>query len=289
MNLPGFSSYGKLIPLLFILLQGDAYGTAGNILKGTDSTSIPVPGVPPLDDFITKLRLADEEPSKAILAVHAHNKNLNMQKKACYARTFKGKVINFGLPRTGTLSFIRVMNQKFDVPASAACHQLPNWPKYVREIYFWRAHPERVRPKLKLALRKCLALADIPNFALYRSYEVRYPSAHFVMTIRGKYSWLNSTELLMKAWKGRLPKEQLKFIQDFFNVTDPSGWDYEAYANTWEHHTREVLQFFGERILLLPTYFNDNDKLSALGDFLGCEPKQGAYAHSHVGNKWKLG
>jgi len=274
---------------MFILLQSDAYGSAENILKETDSTTIPVPGVLPLDDFITKLRSADEEPSKAILAVHAHNKNLKLQKKAYYAKAFKGKVINLGLPRTGTLSFIRVMNQKFGVPAGAACHQLPNWPKYVREIYSWQAHPERVRPKLKLALKKCLAFADNSNFALYRLYKLRYPSAHFVMTIRGKYSWLNSTELLMKAWKGRLPKKQLEFIQDFFNVKDPSGWEYEAYANTWEHHMREVLQFFGQRILLLPTYFNDDDKLSALGDFLGCEPKQGAYSRSHVGNKWKVG
>ena len=159
----------------------------------------------------------------------------------------------------------------------------------MREIQSWQAKPGMVRPKLGLALKKCIAFADVPIFALYRSFAARYPSARFVMTIRGKYSWLNSTEILMKAWKGKLPEPQLKFIQKFFNVTDPTGWEYEAYANTWERHTYQVLQFFGDRILLLPTYFHDNDKVSALGGLLGCEPKQGGYAHSHVGNKWKVG
>jgi len=167
-----------------------------------------------------------------------------------------------------------------------SCHQLPNsWPEYLNEIELWQKNPYRVKSRLKIALSQCVAFADIPNYALYRSFEVRYPSARFVLTTRGLDSWLNSTELLMKLWEGRMGKERLKFIKKFFRVEKNLGWGREEYSATWTRHTQTVLEHFGNRLLLLPVEFSDSDKIKALSAFTGCHPKHEFYAHSHESHR----
>ena len=70
--------------------------------------------------------------------------------------------MNLGLPRTVTLSFIRVMDKAFGVSKEASCHQLQvNWPKYAGEILAWQRSPDKVRRRLGFALKKCVAFADI--------------------------------------------------------------------------------------------------------------------------------
>ena len=77
-------SYGIIVPLLLfgLLLTGnDAYGSAENRKESFTTHTKNAPGGLALDDLIRQLRQADMEPSKAILAVHKHNKNFNQREK----------------------------------------------------------------------------------------------------------------------------------------------------------------------------------------------------------------
>ena len=235
-------------------------------------------------NLISALRNGDSDPMKAAAAAEAHNQNTPLRK---ICKLHKTKIVNIGLPRTGTLSFVKVMSHKFKVTKAASCHQLPKWPDYVDEIYAWQANPKKLGPRLKRAIQKCTALADVPNFALYRSFNVTFPSTSFVMTIRGKHSWLNSTRILMESWKGKLPRSHIGFIKKHFDVHNSLGWQYKAYDNVWERHTREALQYFGDNLLLLPVELSDSAKLHSLSTFLGCNPIRLGYPRAHVGNKWK--
>jgi len=235
-------------------------------------------------NLISALRNGDSDPMKAAAAAEAHNQNAPLR-KICELR--KRQIVNIGLPRTGTLSFVRVMSHKFKVTKAASCHQLPKWPDYVDEIYAWQANPKKLGPRLKRAIQKCTALADVPNFALYRSFNVRFPSTSFVMTIRGKHSWLNSTRILMESWNGKLPKAHIGFIKKHFDVHNSLGWQYKAYADAWERHTHDALQYFGNNLLLLPVELSDSAKLHSLSTFIGCTPIGLGYPRAHVGNKWK--
>jgi len=234
-----------------------------------------------LDSIISALRLGDEDPERAVALAKAHNEYTQSFDKGC--RKHFSKIINLGLPRTGTLSFIRVMDENFGL---RSCHQLPNnWPEYIDEIELWKNNPYRVKSRLKRALSQCIAFADIPNYALYHSFEVRYPSARFVLTTRGLDSWLNSTEVLMKLWEGKMSKERLKFIKKFFGVRKNLGWGREEYTATWANHTKMVLKHFGSRVLLLPVEFSDLDKIKALSAFTGCHAKHELYSHSHESHR----
>ena len=147
----------------------------------------------------------------AIAAAKAHNQQTQFFEKGC--KKHFSKIVKKGLPRTGTLSFMRGMEQNSGL---RSCHQLPyNWPEYADEIELWRENPYKMRPKLKKALSQCVVLDDIPNCALYHSFKVRYPRSIFVMTTRGLDSWLNSTEILMKLWEGKMDVVRIKFIRNF--------------------------------------------------------------------------
>ena len=236
-----------------------------------------------LDALLEALRNGDSDPSSSVAAAIAHNRRVLSTKGGCHRRG--PKVVNLGLPRTGTLSFVKVMENNFGV---RACHQLPfHWEEYVKEIEIWRDDPRRIGSHLKRSLRSCVAFSDVPNFALFRSFETRYPSTRFVMTIRGQDSWLNSTEVLMKLWKGRIPEPRLHFIQEFFKVDNKVAWERDKYIDVWEHHSREVLEHFRNRILLLPIELPDYEKLKALSAFLDCSPGQHVYAHSHTSQRSK--
>jgi len=236
-----------------------------------------------LDKLVDALRDGDSSPNDTIVAATAHNKKVLLTSGGC--RKNGPKIVNLGLPRTGTLSFIKVMEDNF---ALRACHQLPfHWQGYVKEIEIWKDNPHRVGPNLKRSLHSCVAFSDIPNFALYRSFESRYPSTRFVMTTRGQESWLNSTEVLMKLWKGRIPKSQLGFIQKNFGLDNKIAWERDKYIEAWERHTREVLEHFGNRILLLPVELSDFEKLKALSTFLTCSPRHSVYARSHISQRSK--
>lgn len=234
--------------------------------------------------LIDALRNGDSDPMRAAAEAEAHNKK-TPRRKIC--ELHKTKIVNIGLPRTGTLSFVRVMSHKFNVAKAASCHQIPKWPEYIDEIYAWQANPKKLGTRLKRAIQKCTALADVPNFALYRSFDARFPSASFIMTIRGKYSWLNSTRILMESWNGKLPKAHIGFVKKYFDVYNSLGWQYKAYADAWERHTRDALQYFGNNLLLLPLELSDSAKLHSLSTFLGCNPIGLGYPRAHVGNKWK--
>jgi hypothetical protein len=236
-----------------------------------------------VDILISALRNGDSNPSGAVSAALAHNRNVITNKGGCHIRG--PKIVNVGLPRTGTLSFVDVMKNGFGV---RACHQLPfHWEEYAKEVVIWKEHPLQIGSNLKKSLRHCIAFSDIPHYALYRSFEQRYPSTRFVMTIRGRESWLNSTEVLMKLWKGRIPMSKLYFIQKFFGVQNKLGWGREEYIESWERHTREVLTHFGNRVLLLPLEFSDSEKLRFLSSFIACTSKYSTYARSHTSQRSK--
>lgn len=231
--------------------------------------------------LVDALRDGDSNPTRSIVASSNHNRNVISSNGGC--RNRGPKLVNLGLPRTGTLSFIKVMEDNFGLKA---CHQLPfHWQRYLKEIETWKDKPYKIGLNLRKALRSCVAFSDIPNFALYRSFESQYPSTRFVMTTRGQASWLNSTEVLMKLWKGRIAQSQLRFIQSFFGVDNSVGWGRAEYIETWERHTLEVLKHFENRVLLLPVEFSDSEKLAALSTFIGCTPKQVVYARSHVSRR----
>ena len=63
------------------------------------------------------------------------------------------------------------------------------------------------------------------------------------------------------------------------------AWAREEYIKTREKHTREILEYFGNRILILPVEFSDEEKLTALSTFLNCSPKKKSYARSHVSRR----
>jgi len=122
-----------------------------------------------IDSIVKALSLGDMDPESAIVAAKAHNQYTKSFEEGC--RKHFSKIVNLGLPRTGTLSFIRVMERNFGL---SSCHQLPNnWPEYLNEIELWKKYPHRIKSKLKRALSKCVAFADIPNYALYRPFEIR--------------------------------------------------------------------------------------------------------------------
>jgi len=228
-------------------------------------------------ELVKALSSGDTNPMGAIAAAKTHNLRTQIVEEGC--RKHFSKIINLGLPRTGTLSFIRVMEHNFGLQS---CHQLPNnWPQYVDQIELWRNNPYKVKPKLKKALSQCIVLADIPIYALYRSFKVRYPKSIFVMTTRGLDSWLNSTELLMKLWKGKMENGRIQFIRKFFKVHNKLGWSHKEYAATWLAHTQAVIEYFGEHVLLLPIEFSDSDKIKSLSAFTGCHSQYDSYAHFH--------
>lgn len=234
-----------------------------------------------IDSVVKALSLGDTNPEISIAVAKAHNQYTHSIEKGC--KKYFSKIVNLGLPRTGTLSFIRVMEQNFGL---RSCHQLPNnWPGYSDEIALWRKNPHKIKPKLKRALSQCLVFADIPNYSLYHSFDIRYPTARFVMTTRGLDSWLNSTEVLMRLWEGKMEKARILFIKKFFEVDGKLGWGREEYTATWLRHTRTVLEYFGNRILLLPIELSDSDKINALSAFTGCHPKYNSYAHSHESHR----
>lgn len=240
------------------------------------------------DALMAALRNGDRSPNLTVIAAMNHNSHVISSGGGC--RRYGPKIVNLGLPRTGTLSFIKVMRENFGL-SNFACHQLPNnWQGYLNEIKTWRNNPRKIGPKLKKALRMCTAFADIPNFALYDSFESQFPTTRFVMTVRGLESWLNSTEMLMKTWKGKINKSQLRFINNFFGVSNSLGWERNKYAATWEHHTLEMISRFQDRLLLLPVELSDQSKLDALSSFIGCSPNmKTVYARSHVSNVHSLG
>jgi len=234
-----------------------------------------------VDAIVKALSLGDTNPESTIAAAKAHNQYTHSFEEGC--KKHFSKIVNLGLPRTGTLSFIRVMEQNFGL---RSCHQLPNnWPEYSDEIALWRKNPYKIKSKLKKALSQCVVFADIPNYALYHSFDVRYPTALFVMTTRGLDSWLNSTELLMKLWEGKMEKARIHFIKKFFKVRGKSGWGREEYTAAWFRHTQTVLDRFGDRLLLLPAELSDSEKIKALSAFSGCHSKYDSYVHSHESHR----
>ena len=235
------------------------------------------------DEIIMALSVADTYPESAILAAKSHNNHTQSFKEGC--RKHFSKIVNLGLPRTGTLSFIQVMEQNFGL---RSCHQLPNnWPEYSKEVELWKKNPYRIKARLKKALSNCIVFADIPHYALHQSFEARYPKTLFVLTTRGLDSWLDSTEVLMKLWEGKMHKSRLKFIKNFFKVNSNLGWGREEYSATWMRHTRMTLEHFGNRLLLLPLEFSNSDKMKALSDYTGCHAKKDLYPLSHVSHRSK--
>mmetsp|Transcript_31534 Transcript_31534/g.52983 ORF Transcript_31534/g.52983 Transcript_31534/m.52983 type:complete len:291 (+) Transcript_31534:245-1117(+) len=208
-------------------------------------------------------------------AARIHNANVKNPGGGCSAKG--GKVFNFGLPRTGTLSLTDVTKQ---IGFANNCHQITDWQW--KDVQEFNLDVER-GDSIVDAVEKCDAMSDIPTYGMWRSLAKAYPTARLILTTRGVEEWLSSTQKLLNFWAPRLRADYGDFHAWYFGN---GTWEREPYRANFRKHHQEILEALGDRVLVLASEMSDEEKVSSFLQFMGCKVKTPiTFATKPVGKK----
>eukprot|EP00241_Pyramimonas_parkeae_P012223 CAMPEP_0114227324 /NCGR_PEP_ID=MMETSP0058-20121206/1729_1 /TAXON_ID=36894 /ORGANISM="Pyramimonas parkeae, CCMP726" /LENGTH=283 /DNA_ID=CAMNT_0001338157 /DNA_START=135 /DNA_END=984 /DNA_ORIENTATION=- len=208
----------------------------------------------------------DASSGNALELARAHNALVlkNMGGRVCGPSG--GKVINLGLPRTGTKVITEVLKQV----GYNACHQIRDWK--MSDVKSYAHDPmNSASESIRAGLSTCDALSDIPVYGIWRSLMSTEQNARFVLTTRDMHPWLVAIEALFEFWEPKLRKDYGAFHSWYFNS---AVYNKDAFSATFRSHHEDILKALGDRVLVLPFSMPDDEKLSKLMEFTGCESMQ---------------
>jgi hypothetical protein len=170
------------------------------------------------------------------------------------------KVFGIGLHKTGTSSLAAALTM---LGFPCAHWHNPGWARQV-----WG------NPK---ALEPWRAACDIPVALMYRELDQYYPGSKFILTLREKYSWLESVERHFshgnKYW-GSWKKDRIT-NRLHTSIYGRHDFDLRDMWAGYERHTEAVLNYFKGRSDL---YVMERPSWQ-FASFLGCEIPDVPYPH----------
>jgi hypothetical protein len=153
------------------------------------------------------------------------------------------KIFGIGLSRTGTTSLTHALT----ILGHRAVH-FPTDPVTQSEYFRFFAEPTK---SLRLSLLDWFdAVTDNPVSCVYRQLDRAYPGSKFVLTVRGKESWLRSCEL----WWDRfvtpaMEHDNARSIRSFMQLAGTvtygtPNFDARLFSQAYDAHLEAVAQYF---------------------------------------------
>ena len=168
------------------------------------------------------------------------------------------KVVGIGLPKTGTTTL-------------GYCFRRFGFKHHTFDMDLaYQVKRNNLAPVIEKA-RKFETFEDWPWFEIYRELDQTFPHSKFILTLR------KDTETYVASLKRHHEREGIRnegFVKPYYwdqvHGVEPSSWDYEKSAQRYERHSREVLEYFGNRINkdLLAVCWEHGDGWAKLSRFL---------------------
>jgi Sulfotransferase domain len=189
------------------------------------------------------------------------------------------KVFGIGLSKTGTLSLSKALNV-LGIPAIHFPHDQDTFAELQRGDY-----------RLSV-LRGYQGITDTPVAPFYAQLDTEWPGSKFILTVRGKDSWLESVRdhwrILKKDGKRANDVEFQRFV-DFINacVYGCVYFNAERFSYAYDAHNRNVRKYFaGRPDDLLVLDICGGEGWGELCGFLGVPfPADKPFPHAHR-NPW---
>jgi len=226
---------------------------------------------------------------KTLTAIKKHNEKL-IESLASYDGTScasdKRKIFNIGLPRTGTMSFTKVLAQF----GFRSCHPFPEKTWTFKEVQSFIKNPRSASSRaIRAQLSKCDAFSDTPIYGMMEQLLEYYPDARFVMTTRKRITWEDSCKRLMEYKCKRLGRNYIDFTIYYYGT---KCWDEMRWREAYNTHALKVSKVFGSQVLYIPVELPDPEKLMFLSRYLKCPLKNvTSYIHKQhaLGSQTKPG
>jgi len=212
-----------------------------------------------------------------LFEIREHNENLLQSlilEKGPRCAFDKRKIFNLGLPRTGTLSIVKVLGQY----GFRSCHPFAEKSWTFEEVLSFIRDPNSVAAKaIRVRLSECDMFSDTPIYGMLEQLLHYYPDARFVMTTREKSTWEDSCERLMEYKCNKLGKNYIKFQKYYYGVR---CWSQEHWGRAYDEHHLKVSNLLGNRVLYIPIEMPNNEKLRILLRYVKCKMINGTnYVH----------
>jgi hypothetical protein len=173
------------------------------------------------------------------------------------------KVFGVGMQRTGTTSMTRALQ----VLGYNSAH-------FPAELWNNESAP---------VLHRRDAFFDNPIPLLYQHLDRQCPGSKFILTIRDEDSWLDSCKFLFTEKREEYGFDESARIQEMHHALyGQNHFSEEVFREVYRSHNREVKEYFSDRpddLLILD--IAQDDKWKPICSFLGVEPPDEPFPHSH--------
>jgi hypothetical protein len=192
------------------------------------------------------------------------------------------KIFGIGLSRTGTTSLTEAL-------AILGCRAVHFPTDLVTQSEYFRFFTEPADTLRLSLLDRYDAVTDNPVSCVYRQLDCAYPGSKFILTVRGKESWLRSCELWWDRFVSRVMEDDQArpmwpFMQLVGAVTyGTPHFDAMLFSQAYDAHLEAVASYFhGRNRDLLILNICGGEGWEKLAPFIGAPVPNDPFPHSNV-------